>query len=126
MHSLVPILLERQFLTMAVETTGDGWLSATRVAGNGRANLKATWLFTVLWNTVSAPILYYIPPELHRNPVAAVGFVFPIAGAGLLVWAVLSTLRVRRFGEAWLEVTSPPAAPGATWTAAVHARLPPP
>ena len=97
-----------------------------RIAGNARANLRATWLFTVLWNTVSVPILYYIPPELHRNPVAAIGFVFPVAGAGLLVWAVLATLRVRRFGDAWLEVTSAPAAPGGTWTAAVHARLPQP
>src|ERR1043166_6012832 len=96
-----------------------------RIAGNARANLKAAWLFTALWNTVSVPIFYYIPPELHRNPVAAIGFVFPAAGAGLLIWSVLSTLRARRFGEAWLETTSGELTPGTTWTARVHARLPP-
>ena len=50
-------------------------------------------------------MLVYIPPELQRNPVAAIGFLFPVAGAGLLIWTTIATLRWRRFGETWLDTT---------------------
>lgn len=96
----------------------------TRISANARGNLKALWGFALVWNVVSVPVLVYVPPELRRNPVAAIGFVFPIAGVGLLLWAVLSTLRWRRFGESWLE--APAATAGSAWTATVHARLPQP
>src|SRR6185503_9976932 len=128
MHSLVPILLERQFLTMALETTGDAAVlnAATRIAGNTRANVKGVWFFALLWNVVSAPVLVYIPPELARQPAAALGFLFPIVGVGLMAWALVTTARARRFGATWLDTTPGPARPGATWRAAVMARLPQP
>jgi hypothetical protein len=111
---------------MALETTGDTWPSATRIAGNTRANLRSIWLFTVLWNAVSAPVLIYIPPELARQPLAALGFLFPVVGAGLLVWALVTTARARRFGETWLDTTAGPAQPGSPWRATVFAGLPRP
>jgi hypothetical protein len=113
---------------MALETTGDdaGLTAATRIAGNTRANVKGLWFFAVLWNVVSAPVLVYIPPELARQPVAALGFLFPIAGVGLIAWALVTTARSRRFGATWLDTTRGPARPGDTWHAAVMARLPQP
>lgn len=113
---------------MALETTGDtaGLKAPARIAGNTRANVKGLWFFAVLWNVVSAPVLVYIPPELARQPVAALGFVFPIAGAGLIAWALVTTARARRFGATWLDTTHGPARPGSTWHAAVVARLPQP
>jgi len=126
MHSLAPILLERQFLTMALETTGDAWPSATRISGNTRTNVKSIWFFTVLWNAVSAPVLVYIPPELARQPLAALGFLFPVVGAGLLVWALVTPARARRFGETWLDTSAGAARPGGTWHATIQARLPQP
>jgi hypothetical protein len=110
---------------MAHDTALAGWQPATRIGANSRSNLKGLWVFTVLWNTVSAPVLVFIPPELERNPVAAIGFVFPVVGAGLLVWAVIATLRWRRFGEAWLEGMSAAGA-GRPWTAVLRTRLPEP
>jgi hypothetical protein len=79
-----------------------------------------------LWNVVSAPVLVYIPPELARQPVAALGFVFPIAGAGLIAWALVATARSRRFGATWLDTTHGAARPGSPWQAAVMATLPRP
>ena len=111
---------------MALETTGDVWPSATRIAGNTRANVKSIWFFTGLWNLVSAPVLIYIPPELARQPLAALGFLFPVVGAGLLLWAILTTARARRFGDTWLDTSSGAARPGSTWRATVLARLPRP
>jgi hypothetical protein len=110
-------------LAMALDTTGSVWPSAPRIAGNTRANVKARWLFTVLWNVVSAPVLVYIPPELARQPVAAIGFLFPLVGAGLLCWSVITTARAKRFGDTWLD-TSSPARAGHPWHATLRARLP--
>jgi hypothetical protein len=119
---------------MALDTTGDEAglktgsqvLSATRIAGNTRANVRSVWFFTVLWNAVSAPLLLYIPPELARRPLAALGFLFPVVGAGLLVWALVTTARARRFGQTWLDTSAGAAQPGRTWRATVLVRLPPP
>ena len=110
---------------MAHDTALGGW-PAARITANARANLKTLWGFTLFWNIVSAPVLVYIPPELHRNPVAAIGLVFPVAGAGLLIWTTIATLRWRRFGETWLDTTAGPATIGAAFTATLHARLPQP
>ena len=107
---------------MAIETTGDA--AGLRIAGNTRANVKGIWFFAVLWNVVSAPVLVYIPPELARQPVAALGFLFPIVGVGLIAWALVTTARARRFGATWLDTTHGPARPGSSWHAAVMARLP--
>ena len=112
---------------MAIETTGDAFpAQATRIGGNTRGNVKGLWFFAVLWNLVSAPILVYVPPELARQPLGAIGFLFPIAGVGLLCWAVVTTARARRFGNTWLDATAGPARPGNTWRATVRAQLPQP
>jgi hypothetical protein len=109
---------------MAIETTGDAFAAATRIAGNTRSNVKGLWFFAVLWNLVSAPMLVFVPPELERQPLAALGFLFPVVGAGLIAWAVITTARWRRFGNTWLDTPEGPAHPGSTWRATVHARLP--
>ena len=109
---------------MAIETTGAALPAPTRIGGNTRANVAGLWFFTVLWNAVSAPLLVFVPRELERQPLAALGFLFPIVGAGLLVWTVITTARWRRFGNTWLDTSSGPAQPGSTWQATIHARLP--
>jgi len=109
---------------MAIDTSGDALPAPTRIGGNTRANVMGLWFFTVLWNLVSAPMFVFVPPELERQPLAALGFLFPIVGAGLLVWTVITTARWRRFGNTWLDTSSGPARPGSTWRATIHARLP--
>ena len=75
---------------------------------------------------MSAPVLVYIPPELARQPLAALGFLFPVVGAGLLVWALVTTARARRFGQTWLDTSAGAARPGRSWHATILARLPQP
>jgi hypothetical protein len=111
---------------MASETAGDAFPAPRRIGGNTRANVKGLWFFTVLWNAVSAPILVYVPPELGRQPLAWLGFLFPVVGIGLLGWAIVATARARRFGQTWLDMAAAPARPGYTWRATVHAALPQP
>jgi hypothetical protein len=59
-------------------------VSTAAIPGNTQANLRTAWLFGVLWNLISAPLLVIIPRELERNRLAAIGFLFPVVGVGLL------------------------------------------
>jgi len=100
--------------------------AAGRVASNTRASMRFAWTFAILWNAVSAPLIVIVPRELARKPIAAIGFLFPIVGIGLLVWAMRLTMRWRRFGSAIFEMTPVPAIPGGTLRGTVHTRLDPP
>jgi hypothetical protein len=96
--------------------------ASTRVRSTTRSNLIGAWVFAVLWTLISAPILFFIPRELQRKPIAAIGFVFPIIGIGLLAWAVMLTLRWRRFGQAWFEMAAP-ASSGGMCAGSIRTRL---
>src|SRR5204863_6805309 len=45
---------------------------------------------------------------------------------GLLVWALVTTARARRFGQTWLDTSAGAARPGSSWHATILARLPQP
>jgi len=96
--------------------------TASRVRSNTRTHLIGAWGFAVLWTLISAPILFLIPRWIERKPIAAIGFVFPIIGVGLLTWAVMLTMRWRRFGPSWFEMAAP-ASPGGVCAGTIRTRL---
>lgn len=96
-------------------------MSSAAIPGNTQSNLRTAWLFGILWNLISAPLLVIIPSELERNRLAAIGFLFPVIGVGLLTWAVITTLRWRRFGTSRFEMA--PATLGGQLTGTIHTRL---
>lgn len=93
------------------------------IQSNARSSLRGAWLLAVFWNLVSAPLLVFVPRELERNPIAAIGFLFPAVGVALLGWAALATLRWRRFGPSRFQMSSP-ARPGGHLAGTIHTRLP--
>ncbi len=96
--------------------------TASRIRSNTRTHLIGAWGFAVLWTLISAPILFLIPREIERKPIAAIGVIFPIIGVGLLTWAVMLTMRWRRFGPSWFEMTTP-ASPGGMCAGTIRTRL---
>ncbi|MCB1056542.1 MAG: DUF3592 domain-containing protein [Acidobacteria bacterium] len=60
-------------------------------------------VFALLWNLISSPILFVLPEELDKgNYPALLGLLFPLVGAGLVIWVVRGMLRWRRYGESTL------------------------
>ena len=96
-------------------------VTASAIPGNTGSNLRTAWFFAVLWNLVSAPLLVVVPRELERNHLAAIGLLFPVIGIGLLAWAVMTTLRWRRFGSSRFEMST--ATPGGQCAGTIHTRF---
>ncbi len=70
----------------------------------------AVWCFAAFWNLISSPVVFVLPREIARdgNYVALLAFVFPLAGVGILIWAIRSTIQWRKFGNSTFELASVP------------------
>jgi len=101
----------------------EAW-SGGRVRSSARAKMVLTWTFTFFWNAVSIPACFIVPGEIFDkgNHLAAIGLLFPLVGAGLLVWAIRATLRWHRFGESTFEMTRFPGVLGGEVAGVLHAR----
>jgi len=81
--------------------TNPDWQKAG-IASSSRKTMIGTWLIAAFWNLVSAPLPFLLVDEVlgKQNYLALVGLVFPLAGMGLLLWAVRRTREWLRFGAA--------------------------
>ena len=110
---------------MALDANGSVSDMPVSIPGNTRANVTTTWVFAIIWNLVSLPLLVIVPRELSRKPLAALGFLFPIVGIGLIAWALIMTARARRFGATHLDLAAPARA-GGVLEGTLHTQLPSP
>ena len=81
------------------------------IPDSNRLSLSYIWFFAVFWNLISAPlVLMVLPREVlqNRNYPALLGLLFPLVGAGLLIWAIRATLRWKKFGTSILELETLP------------------
>ena len=95
--------------------------AAGRIPCSSRRTARRAWVFALFWNAVSLPLLWVVPRELERGNLAAlVGLLFSVVGVALLVWAVRSSLHLRRFGASELELDSVPGVVGGDLSGTVH------
>jgi hypothetical protein len=89
------------------------WASG-RISDSNRMLLWSSWIFATLWNLISWPsaVLAVRSAMLQGNTAAYVALLFPLAGTGLLVWAVRNTIRHKRYGASLLELSTIPAVIG--------------
>ncbi|MBI4465519.1 MAG: hypothetical protein HY647_12510 [Acidobacteria bacterium] len=97
-----------------------------RAQSNNRSSLIRAWVFAILWNLLSSPVLFFAPAEWETQPLAYVALLFPGVGVLLLGWATLQTLRWRNFGRTWFEMESVPGIPGRELRGRIWTRLPRP
>jgi len=89
------------------------WASS-RITDGSRTQMWFAWAFAALWNLVSIPsAVIGVQSALREgNRAALLALLFPLVGAGLLVWGVRATLRYRRFGVSRFDLTTLPAPVG--------------
>ena len=87
--------------------------AAGAIRSSSRTTAYATAAFAALWNVVAIPTGILVWPEIEKGHYAALaGLLFPIAGAGLAVWAARQWLRARRVKGATLLLQRVPIALG--------------
>ena len=105
------------------------WASG-RIADSNRATLWTSWGFAVFWNLLAFPLGYLgvLAVREQGKPGGYVALIFPLFGLGLLVWAVRSTIRYRKYGFSQLELATLPAviAHSLVGTVRVGAQVSPP
>jgi len=76
--------------------------------------LIISWVFTILWNGISSPLLFKLSEEIEKNKAALFGLIFPLIGFLMLVWSIRATIRWKKFGRSVVELTKFPATTGGT------------
>jgi hypothetical protein len=88
--------------------------AAGRIHDSTRRTLWVSWIFAAFWNAISLPVGFLgVQAALREaNPKAFLALLFPMVGAGLLVWAVRLTLRYLKYGTSRLELSTVPGSIG--------------
>jgi hypothetical protein len=95
-----------------------------RVKSNTRGGMISAWVFGILWNLISAPILFFLPQEAAKKPIAYIGLVFPAVGLLLLVRAIRLTLAYLEFGKTSFEMSPVPGVIGGHLKGVIQSRFP--
>jgi len=88
--------------------------SSGRISDSNRTLLWSSWGFATLWNLISWPSGFLgVRAALYQgNQAGYFALLFPLAGAGLLLWAVRNSLRARKYGVSVLELANFPGVVG--------------
>ena len=102
-----------------------GWQTES-IRSNSKSAMHVVWGIAVFWNLVSAPLPFVVYREITEksNLPAAFGLLFPLVGAGLLLWAIRRTLEWRRFGPAPVILDPFPGSVGGHVGGTIDVRLP--
>ena len=84
-----------------------------RIVYSDKASIVALWLFALLWNLITVPSCIAIYPKasaafLGGDWLPLVALVFPAAGLFLVVSAIVSSLRWRKYGRSVFQMASVP------------------
>lgn len=112
---------------IAVAHPDEPWLWNDQWAGgsiksSNRASMVTACVFAGIWNLVSTAILVVNFGELLKqtNPAVWLVLLFPAIGVGLLVWAVRSIIRWRKFGESIFKMQPVPGVIGGHLSGAIR------
>jgi hypothetical protein len=97
--------------------------SSGRIADSSRASMLTGWILAAFWNLISFPTAFLgVRAAIEEGePAALLALLFPLVGIGLVVWAVRSTLRYRKYGVSRLELSTVPGVIGRTLIGMVRA-----
>ncbi len=89
---------------LEVLNTNKDWPS-NRIRSNAKRGMWFFWLFALVWNLISMPLMFALPGEVSTgNQLALIGLVFPVIGFGLVLAAIRKTREWQYFGPTLLTL----------------------
>jgi len=97
-----------------------------RIKSSSKTMMRVAVVFAVFWNLLSMPLLFLLPREIFEkeNYLALLGLLFPLVGAGLIVWAAWAVARWRKYGESVFEMATTPGVLGGSLAGVIRATKP--
>ncbi len=95
---------------VALNNSGKPWLARrewanNRITSNQQLHVWVAWGIAIIWNLISLPAALMIPGAVNNgNYPVLMASIFPLAGIGLLYWAIKVTRDWRRYGEVFLRL----------------------
>lgn len=102
----------------------DDW-AAGRAESKNKTSIRGWWIGAVLANMLLLPVFAgTIGPAVRtQDPAYMVPAAFGLVGLLLLFGAIRATLRLKRFGTTYFEMSSSPFAPGGPVAGSIHLQL---
>jgi hypothetical protein len=110
--------VEQELARLRAERPGEPWITRAdwvsgRIKCSSKTGMWAMWVFALIWNAISWPVVFAVPGELAKgNKPILIALIFPAVGIGFIIAAILATMRYRKFGISWFEMASVPGAVG--------------
>ncbi len=88
--------------------------SIGKIKSSNKKSTYLTLLFALVWNLISWPITILFVPEIlkEKNYALLFVFLFPLIGIGLIIWTVVSFIRLIKYGESVFIMKSIPGVAG--------------
>lgn len=86
----------------------------THFVDSSRSTMVFAWVFALIWNAISWPVAVVVVKSALQGGerMGLIALAFPVVGIGVAVWAVVATIRQRKFGSSTLDLSTAPAALG--------------
>lgn len=98
---------------------------ANPIGSNTKLGVYVITGFAVIWNALSAPVLFVLPEELAKgNQAIWFALLFPLVGAGLIISAIVKWRQWLRFGAVALHLDPWPAPIGGQLVGKMSLALP--
>jgi hypothetical protein len=101
----------------------EDWVQG-RVQSKTRGNMIGAWIFAIIWNLVSTPVLFIVPTQAAKKPAVYIALLFPIVGVFLLIRAIRQSVAYAEFGKTYFEMSSVPGVIGGELRGTIQARFP--
>jgi hypothetical protein len=103
----------------------DDW-AAGRVESKNKASVRGWWIGAALCNMLSLPMFIMTIGQAiqTQDPTYLIPMLFGLAGLLVLFGAIRATLRLKRFGKTYFEMSSLPFVPGGRIAGSIHMQMP--
>jgi len=98
--------------------------AANAITDQGGFGVGALWIFAIIWNLISSPLLFVFPwREVRNSPVVVLPFLFPTVGVVLLILALYLSAQRMKYGGSVCHIDHMPVVPGRMFHGEISTRI---
>lgn len=98
--------------------------AANAINDHGALWVGMMWVFALIWNLISTPLLFVFPwREVRNSPIVVLPFLFPTIGVLLLISVLYKSAQRMKYGASICHIDHLPIEPGRTFHGEIETRV---